>query len=327
MYNAAIRLALLLAATSPALFADEARPAAAVAAAPELIDAHAAFAAASKADVKTYPDAALVYVDETTRIQYRKDGTDLNLNDKFIKILTEKGRRDCSTFSFGNNVFYSDFKVLRVEIWKADGKVVALNPAEVTKEQVDNSSRAMNIYDPNDKRLTVAIPGLEIGDSVRILTCTDGKKPRMQGIFSDMCGFENDAPILKQRYELSGPVDMPLRATKILNEIPGSISHRQENRDGATWLIWEGKNIPQMLPEPGMPEPFSCIQRVAVSTAADWKDISRWYWELCAPNLATTPAITAKAQALIAGATDDQDKLKRIFRFVSRYYSAPPFLT
>ncbi len=318
MYNAAIRLALLIAATSPALRADEARPAAPQAAAPELIDAKAALAAASKADVKTYPDAALVYVDEVTRIQYRKDGTDLNLNDKFIKILTEKGRRDCSTFSFGNNVFYSDFKVLRVEIWKADGKVVALNPAEVTKEQVDNSSRAMNIYDPNDKRLTVAIPGLEIGDSVRILTCTDGKKPRMQGIFSDMCGFENDAPILKQRYELSGPVDMPLRATKILNEIPGSISHRQEKRDGATWLIWEAKNIPQMLPEPGMPEPFSCIQRVAVSTAADWKEISRWYWELCAPNLATTPAITAKAQALIAGATDDQDKLKRIFLFVSQ---------
>ncbi|MEN9360843.1 MAG: hypothetical protein RL095_2378 [Verrucomicrobiota bacterium] len=318
MHNAALRLALILAAAVPALATEAPAAVAVQAAAPELIDAQAAFAAARKADLKSHPDAAVVYVDEVTRVQYRKDGTDLNQSEQFIKILTEEGRRDCSTFGFSNNVFYADFAVLRLEIWKADGEVIRLDPAQCVKEQVDNSSRAENIYDPNDKRITAALPGLEIGDCVRILTRTDGKKPRVLGKFSDMCGFENDAPILRQRYEVSGPAEMPLKSVKVLNEIPGSIVRREEKRDGATWQIWEGRDIPQLMPEPGMPEPFSCIQRLAISTAADWKEISRWYWELCAPNMATTPAISAKAKELIQGATSDEEKIRRIFRFVSQ---------
>ena len=40
---------------------------------------------------------------------------------------------------------------------------------------------------------------------------------------------------------------------------------------------WIARNVPQVIPEPGMPPMYTTVQRLLTSTAKDWKEISRWH--------------------------------------------------
>jgi len=52
-----------------------------------------------------------------------------------------------------------------------------------------------------------------------------------------------------------------------------------------------------------MPPYYTVVQRLLASTIPDWQTVSRWYWNLSKPRLdATTPAMQAKVDELVAGA-------------------------
>jgi hypothetical protein len=77
-----------------------------------------------------------------------------------------------------------------------------------------------------------------------------------------------------------------------------------------------------------MPEIHTCVQRLLVSTARSWEDVSRWYWNLCLPRLkAVTPAMETQVKQLVKGKKSDLEKIKAIFQFVSqqiRYMGITP---
>ena len=96
-----------------------------------------------------------------------------NQDEAFVKVLTEKGKRQpphprprlsCSPIS--------PCEVVKLEVIKPDGEVVPVDVAANSKETIDDSQMAENIYDPNSKVLQVNIPELEIGDVVHSITRT-----------------------------------------------------------------------------------------------------------------------------------------------------------
>ncbi len=319
-----VGLCLAILAPTPLWAASEPVSAPAPVAAPAdalagLLDANAVFAAAQKVVPAAFPNADQVMVDNLARVVYRADGTATRVEETYTKVLTEKGRRDAQVGTFDYNVFYDDFAVLALELHKPDGRVVMLDPDKLGKEMVADSS-AMNIYDPAERHLALAIQGVEIGDLVRIVTRLHGKKPRIAGVFSDGQELESSSPILHSRYEVSGPPGLPLKAAKVLDPVAGgTVAESKVMRDGREWRVWEAAGVPQFFPEPGMPEAWSCVQRLAVSTAGSWEEVSRWYFGLCKDHLGkTTPQMLAKAQEIMAGAKDRQERIRRVFRFVSQ---------
>src|SRR5580693_256108 len=136
------------------------------------VDSQKAMAAAAEITPEKYPNCDSAIVEQNSVRDYNADGTGACQDETFTKVLTEKGRRDNRELSFVFMLPYWTVEVPKVEVIKADGTVEAVDVAANSKESIDDSQMAMNIYDPNDRILTVNIPQLDIGDTIHAISRT-----------------------------------------------------------------------------------------------------------------------------------------------------------
>lgn len=276
--------------------------------------------AAAAITAQAYPDSDTAIVEERSVRSYRADGSGEAQDEIYEKVLTEKGRRDSRTLGMSFMLPYSTVAVPLLEVIKPDGTVVPVNVAANSKESIDNSQMAMNIYDPNSKVLQVNIPKLDVGDVVHSVIRTTTLRAIIPGAFSEETLFEGSSYIRHQTYQVYAPADRPLQRTALRDEIPGTIKYSaQTNADGSVTHLWEASNVPRMFDEPGMPPYEMVLQRLYVSTLPDWPAVSKWYWDLSLPHLeATTPAMEQTVAKLTTGATTEMEKIKAIFYYVSK---------
>jgi len=266
-----------------------------------------------------YPDADDVIVNEHILIRYNSDGTYEQWDDRCIKILTEKGKRQNRTLSSFYNLFYSTATVESVEIIKPDGAIIPIDIAKQSRQMIDRSQMGANIYNPDDKIIQVSVPGLEIGDLCRVVFWDKILKTRMSNTWSDFTTFETTSPIICKTLEVYGPTNFPLIKTIIKAEISGTISSSVEEKDGTNRYVWSAKDVPRMFPEPDMPAVHTCVQRVLASTIPDWQTVSRWYFNLSEPRFKNvTQDMTNKVAELIKGLSSREKKIKAIFQYVSQ---------
>ena len=294
-----------------------------------LVDAKQALAAASEITLEKYPNCDQAIVEEKIVEVYRADGTAEDQDEWFVKVLTEKGKRDRRTLSLSFFLPYSTAEVTKLELIKPTGEVVPVDVAANSKETIDSSQISENIYDPNSKILQVNIPGLEIGDVVHAVTRTTTQRPIIPGEFADENVFEGEAYIRHLSYEVHSPLDKPLKHVVLRDEVPGTVKYTTTPGDDKTLVHhWEVNNVPRMFSEPSMPPQENILQRVLISTTPTWQDVSKWYWGLSKPHLeATSPELKTKVETLTLGAKTDLDKTKALFYYVSqniRYMGLTP---
>lgn len=266
-----------------------------------------------------FPDADAVQVDEIERVAYASDGTAVTWYDGCARVLTEQGRREASTISLSFYEFYSTVDVHRVEIYKPDGRQVPVDIAALSRVAVAADQMGRNIYDPGHKVLSISVPGLETGDVLRVLLRSTQIRSRVPGHWWNICTFESDRPILRSVYEIDAPSERPLRHRVVRDEIPGTIEYSEETTANGRRHRWIARRVPQMFPEPGMPDAISVVQRVLVSTCEDWPSISRWYWNLSQPRLEAASDDLRRATAdLTAGLSGERARIEALFAFVSQ---------
>ncbi len=281
-----------------------------------MLVAHASLAAGaiSSEDVtrEKYPDADVVTVDEKERVTYNPDGTYELVSESWGKILTERGRRDESIISLSYSKRYGEASILYVGAIDAEGREREIDVSSTTNESTDNGSMSMNIYDPLDRKIMCTVPGLKVGETIHVKTMRKTVKPRCEGKWAGISVLEWSHPIVRSTYEVVSPAELPLRRVIVRNPIGNVATNVVRQSDGSIVHSFTVTNSPQAFPEPDMPALYTQVQNVRVSTAADWAEISRWYWDLCKPHLAKTNAsIAAKVEEL------GRD-MRRIFTFVSQ---------
>ena len=269
-----------------------------------------------------YPDADAVLVDGLEETSYAPDGTYETVSDNVVKVLTEKGRREERVIDLSYNARYGRAEVLGVSRVLDDGAEEPIDVSATLKEVADNASAAENIYDPMRRKLTCTIPGLAVGDTVRIRTRRRVTKSRIRDVFASCAVLEWTCPIVRQRVRVVAPPERPLASAEVRSPL-GNVTYAAETRpDGSVVHLWTATNSPQAFEEPDMPPLHTQVQRVAFSTASDWREISRWYWEVCAPHLAkTTPAVTNRVEEILAALPPDasrHDALRAVFKWVSQ---------
>ncbi len=285
-----------------------------------LPEAAAVLTAAGTVTREAYPDADDVLVDDLIVTVYEPDGTSRTWDDTYLKILTERGRRERSTLALAYTLPYGTAAFAAVEVFKPDGTRLPVDVAAAGREMVDPGQMSANIYNPNDKLVQVSVPGLEIGDVLRIYTFRDEVKPRVPGTWSDYQVFESTMPIVRLRYDVRAPAGLLPRHAELKAPVAGTVeAGRGTLADGREQWSWEVRDVPRYFPEPGMPAAHTVVQRLLLSTIEDWPALSRWYWELSLPHLeAVTDAMRAQVEALTAGAADRHERIERLFRFVSQ---------
>lgn len=275
-----------------------------------------------------YPDADAVLVHDLHRVVYQPDGQYVETDDYYYKILTDKGRREYREMSFYFNPVYGTVRIEVAERIRPDGAVVAVDIAANSKETIDSSQMGSNIYDPNNKRLKLAIPGLEIGDTLRIRVAEKLVKPRIPDVWCSIFALQSNVPVLKYIVEVDAPTERPLAVKIIKDEAPGTVAYSETRAGGRTVHRWEATDVPQLFPEPDMPPMYMYAQRLLLSTAPGWPDISRWYYRLCRPRLdAVTPEMKEKVAELTKHTDTPRAKVEALFQFVSqniRYMGITP---
>ena len=283
-----------------------------------LLDREAVMESAGQVSLEVYPNADEVIVDDFIRAVYEKDGTAVELDDSYTKVLTEKGKRDNQSQSYHFTIPYDEIEVAVLEIIKPDGRVEKVDVAGQSKEMTDPSQMGSNIYNPNSKILEIGISGLEIGDVLHSLVIRKTVKTRMPEQWSDYQVFEYYNPIKHATYEVLAPKDKPLQCIAIKDEVAGSVNYSKDEKDDRIAYRWEFNNVARIFPEPDMPAFYTVVQRVLVSTLANWESVSSWYWRLSEPHFEADEDMKTKAAELTDGLTDDMEKIRSIFKFVSQ---------
>jgi len=285
-----------------------------------LLEMDTVMTAAREVTAARFPDADRVLVDDHVLARYEPDGSSVTWDDEYVKVLTEKGRREGAQFSLRYNAHYGTSFVYRAEIIKPDGRVVPVDVEAYSKVSTEAGQMSQNIFDPQNKVLTCTLPGLEVGDVYHIVSCYIQSKARVPNTWSDRALFEYRLPILKLDYAISAPPELPLDKTRLRMPVPGTVTHSEVVQpDGRTLHTWRVRDVPQMFAEPNMPPLETQVQRMITSTIGDWRDVSRWYWNLCVPAFEkTVPEMQETVDALIEGATTRDEKIERLFKFVSQ---------
>jgi transglutaminase-like putative cysteine protease len=312
-------VALLLAVgLVSAAFAQKAPQVAPEAAKPALLDRVPALAAAAEVTKAKYPDADDVLVDDFIFARYEADGTSVTFDETWMKVLTDKGRKDNERMSLDFDEAYSKVALDLLEVIKPDGKAVPVDIAAQSRVTTESGQMGENIYDPNVKVLEVGIPGLAVGDIVHYRAIHTTFKARAPKTWSDWTELESASPIRHFLYEVSGPKELPLRSIALKDEAPGTVKFSKADQDGRLLYSWEARDVPRMYEEPNMPPIYTCVQRLLVSTIADWREISRWYWQISLPHYTPTDEMKATVAELTKGLTDRRKKIQALFKFVSQ---------
>ena len=269
--------------------------------------------------LERYPDADVVLVNDSSCVKYHADGTSEETSESWTKILTEKGRREESTFSLSYSKRYGEAEILYVGAIGEDGVEREIDVSATTSESTDNSSMGVNIYDPLDRRIVCTIPGLRIGETLHMKIRRATLRPRCENVWADTSVFEWTCPIVRSSVEITAPKERPLKRIAIRNPLGNVVQSSRVLADGSTVHSFVCTNSPQAFAEPSMPPMLNQMQHLRVSTAEDWPEISRWYWNLCQPHLAkVTDAMKAKVAELVSGCATDAERLRAVFKFVSQ---------
>ncbi len=286
-----------------------------------LTDAKKSLAAAVEITPEKYPNCDDATLEKKMMRVYRADGTGEAQDETYTKVLTEKGKRNNRTLAIGFMLPYTTVQVTTLEIIKPDGQVVPVDIAANSKESIDESQMQMNIYDPNSKILQVNIPGVEIGDLIHSVTRQNTDRSIVVGQYAEESVLEAPSYILHESYEVHAPADRPLVRIALRDEVAGTVKYSKETgADGGTVHHWEIVNVPRMFDEPAMPPYEMTLQRLFVSTMPDWETVSKWHWRLCSKSHldATTPDMKQTVDTLTAGKTDEEERIKSIFYYVSK---------
>ena len=285
-----------------------------------LLDTQQVLAAAADITLAKYPDCEDATVDERSVRVYHPDGTAEAQDENFVKVLTEKGKRNNRTLQMGFQIPYNNIAVVRLEVIKPDGAVVPVDVAANSKETIDDSQMSMNIYDPNSKILNVNLPSLEIGDIVHSVVRFTTLRSIIPGEYTEITMFEAPSYLRHVSYVVHAPKARPLKCIELRDAIKGTVTYaKHADADGGLVHVWEVNNVPRMFDEPAMPPYERVLQRLMISTLPDWPAVSKWYWNLSKAHLdAVTPELKQQVAKLTAGATNDLEKVKALFYFVSK---------
>jgi transglutaminase-like putative cysteine protease len=283
------------------------------------VDLKGVIAAAGTITPEKYPNCDSAIVEQNSVRDYHSDGTGLCQDETFTKVLTEKGRRDNRELSFFFMLPYWTEEVAKVEVIKLDGTIVPVDVAANSKESIDDSQMSENIYDPNDRILSVNIPQLDIGDTIHVISRQIIQRSIMPNEYDEENVFEGGNYIRHWSYTVHAPADLPLVSTALRDEIPGTITTSTTTNGNEVVYNWDVNDVQRMFDEPDMPPYDMVLQRLFVSTVPQWQDISKWYWNLSKPHLdMTTAEMKQTVGELTANAPTDLDKVKAIFYFVSK---------
>ena len=251
------------------------------------------------------------------RVQVLPSGAFVSTERRAVRILTREGRE----YAWDGVYYFGGSGTIRQQgAWliRADGSVV-----ELGKEHTHDAESADNdVYQEQRVRYIDATSEAVVGV-----------------VFGSESVVEHVSPTPQIAWSLQDRI--PVVASKLCVEVPPGWEARsitfnhssiEPTRQGNTYL-WSAAGLPYLPQEPWAPPLTSLAPRLAVtllppsgdarwnrSRFESWKDVARWLDALAEPQTAATPALTAKARALVEGRPGEWERIESVAEYVQKIH-------
>ncbi len=251
---------------------------------------------------------ARVLTDRTV-VRSHANGLNQTFAQRVVQILDERGARSESDFEVHFAPSQQVVDLRRTCVHRASGQVTDA----VETEEHDLSEPWYGLY--YDLRATVIhFPALQPGDVIEVeYVISDlGSRNELGDHFSDLHLLADELPRLETLYVAIAPVTRPLyfnqpRIGLERRERVVGADRRYEFRAGPT---------PAVVNEPEMPGATEVAPYLHVSSFKNWAEVAAWYRPLLRDQLEPTLAIRHAVHTALQGATDERDKIRRIYELV-----------
>ncbi len=281
---------------------------------------------AEAGEAKDYGKASLVYVLDEADVYVQKSGLATTEACQVIKILTDEGVKSKSALQWEFDPDTYRVTVKQVRIHRKDGPIEEVDIGSLITQPAPQHM----IYWGNQQHV-LGIPRLEIGDALEIRTSKIGFNiaylsaaggsggggssggssgecdliPPMPGHWYEVTLFQGDDPILRKRYSVHMPKDMPVQYEVYNGPLKSSLWFGDETHV----YTWTAEDIPAVKHEPRMVAYDDCVPKLVMATLEDWEAKSRWFYKVNEPQFAADDAIRAKVAEITAGLKTDEEKI------------------
>ncbi len=257
-----------------------------------------------------YANEPFVLEKSMTSYRYNADGT----GDRTLSA-TVKIQSDAAVRAYGLLAFYyasddESVEVKYVRVQQADGTTIETDPG-AAEDQPSEVTREAPLYS-DQRQLQIPVRGLAVGDRLSWQVVVHVRKADAPGAFWGEINFEPTAVALDEEVELSFPAGLPVTVVSPL------YSPQKTTANGETVYRWHASQLkPSVTTAKRDDVKAKTVPDLAWTTYTGWDKVGEWYRNLQQGRAAPDATIEAKAAALTAGATTPEEKLERIYSFVS----------
>jgi tetratricopeptide (TPR) repeat protein len=254
---------------------------------------------------------SFVYETLHTSVRFEMDGTGTTESSAVILLQAQAAVEQFGLLTLSYNSANEDMTIDYVRVRKPDGTVVA-TPPENFVDMPSDITRVAPVYsDVHEKH--IAVRGLGVGDRLEYKARTQLRSALVPNQFWYAYSFYRSGTVLDEELEANLPQGMPVNVKS--TAVQPSVRD-DGNRRVYTWKSSHEGEKPEVTESLGDLPPPS----VQVTTFRNWEEVGRWWGELEEQRAAVTPEIRAKALELTKDAKTDEEKIRRIFRYVSTQF-------
>lgn len=264
-------------------------------------------------DAAAHPGEAAAYLLDDGVIRIEADGKISRTYRQVVQVLTEDAVKPEQEWSFSWHPGYETFRLNWIRVVRPDGTVVSAGPA--AQQETDVPAQMGDPVYSDQKVLRVSLSGVAVGTEIDYSTTTEVTKPFLPGDFLLSWSISNAQTTRRSRYIVDAPADLKLR----IEEHNLDFAHRTVIRGGRQTLTWAASDLARIKSESFADyDSNGVVMRVEIASPETWGTIGHWYAGLTADRYTVTPAIRAKAQALVADARTLTDSIRAVQRFVAQ---------
>jgi len=249
------------------------------------------------------------YVTEHYRqsMRYENDGTGREQLNAQIRVISESGVQALGQLKLGYSALSGKLDIVYVRVRKPDGSVVTAQESAVQDLTTPNAPVYTDYHEKH-----VSVPSLRPGDVLEYEVVRTIVNPLAPNQFWTSYNFAETGIVLDEELEINVP---KARHLKIKTK-PGYAPKVADEGDRRIyrWTYSHQANGTHQRP----PNPANQVPAVQLTTFENWEDLGAWYASLEHGRRQPDDAVKTKAAELVQGKTEDMEKVKALYDYVSR---------
>jgi tetratricopeptide (TPR) repeat protein/transglutaminase-like putative cysteine protease len=249
------------------------------------------------------------YVVEHHRLseRYENDGTGSEALDVQIRVTSESGVQSLGQLKIGYSALSDKLDIVYVRVRKPDGTIVNAQESAVQDLTTPNAPVYTDYHEKH-----ISVPSLRPGDVLEYRVVRSIVNPLAPNQFWTNFNFSEQGVVLDEELEINVPTTRHI----ILKTKPGYDPKATEEGDRRIYR-WTHSHL-SSAKEQRPPNNSDQTPSVQLTTFENWGDVGAWYAFLERSRRQADDAVKAKAAELVQGKTDDMEKVKALYDYVSR---------